>query len=176
MANNCECVFVFSHKKKRVIKKIAKAYDRLLEYLDPMPKGVDEYFWKTSEWGVKHDVSWARVTYKPFKLPTGRWEVEITGETPWGPPSGALAYARKRWPKLIVECAFYEPGLAFVGMDDAGGEESWQLEEYDLSKISEVDRLCNNLPGKLVDRLGLHARLYGDIAMMDGYSRAIGEL
>lgn len=79
-------------------------------------------------------------------------------------------------PGLVAECAFYEPGLGFVGLDEGAGEEIWQLEGYDLNVMEEVDRLCDDLPGKLVGRLGLHARLYGDIAMLEGYARALGEL
>lgn len=169
MPNYCENVVLFRSHDSAIINKLHDAVceRRLFGFIKPEPKheSLDaETQWREEHWGTKHELMWPHVTVEPGLLDNGQWEFEARFETAWGPPVELMEFASKLWPDVLVELAYYEPGLAFCGFFD-GGEEvgHWQLEGVDISSEETIDKSLEHLPEVLVSRLMLRERFVLDM-------------
>ena len=93
------------------IYDMAKAMEReeLLEHLVPVEgTNLD----RTNTWGTKWDISDVRMEHK---VEDG--VIEASFMTAWGPPDMAFVTYLGKNDDVTIENYFYEPGMAFAGID-----------------------------------------------------------
>ena len=110
MPNWCE-------NKVRIDGPVEKVYnmakaveeERLLEYLVPVEgTNLD----RTSAWGTKWDIS---EPYMEHNVEDG--VIEVSFMTAWGPPDACFGTYLMENDDVTIENYFYEPGMAFAGID-----------------------------------------------------------
>ena len=144
MPNWCENYVRIDGPVEKVYN-MAKAVEeeRLLEYLVPVEgNNLD----RTSAWGTKWDISEPHMEHK---IEDGVLEVNFM--TAWGPPDMAFVTYLGNNDDVTIENYFYEPGMAFAGIDSEMVElpEKSDADEWEddpmLKQIDDVFCIRENM-------------------------------
>jgi hypothetical protein len=98
-----------------------------LNKLVPMPKALkgttspqdkpNWYDWSTANWGTKWDVD-------AVVIETDKHKIVYRFESAWAPPTVAFREIAKKFPSLVFELRYDEPGVQFSGVALFHGEET----------------------------------------------------
>tara|TARA_B100000900_G_C20158764_1_gene545011 strand:- start:58 stop:531 length:474 start_codon:yes stop_codon:yes gene_type:complete len=112
---------------------MAMEREELLEHLVPVE---GDNFERTSSWGTKWDISDVHMEHN---VEDG--VIEASFMTAWGPPDMAFVTYLGKNDDVTIENYFYEPGMAFAGVDS----ESVELPETPDADEWEDDVLLQQL-------------------------------
>jgi len=112
---------------------MAMEREELLEHLVPVE---GDNFERTSSWGTKWDISDVHMEHN---VEDG--VIEASFMTAWGPPDMAFVTYLGKSDDVTIENYFYEPGMAFAGVDS----ESVELPETPDADEWEDDVLLQQL-------------------------------
>ena len=127
------------------IYNMAKAVEeeRLLEYLVPVEgTNLD----RTSAWGTKWDITEPHMEHN---IEDG--VIEVSFMTAWGPPDACFCTYLMENDDVTIENYFYEPGMAFAGIDSEMVElpEKSDADEWEddpmLKQIDDVFCIRENM-------------------------------
>lgn len=79
-----------------------------------VPAGVDTLDWHRENWGTKWDA-------EAFEISRVGSHIEMTFDTAWSPPVGAITALADKFPSLDIRLTYEEPGMCFTGCATFGG-------------------------------------------------------
>ncbi len=123
--------------------RLKKAKVEYPEWFDRFPKIVAGYDWEHQNWGVKWGACEASIG-EVYQDGEGRWCVDYSFDTAWGPPEDFYYQVGKMYPTMNFYATYREEGMGFQGtLRMEGGEctesDQWETEREDEEEDGDDD-------------------------------------
>jgi hypothetical protein len=92
----------------------------------------DWYDFCVNTWGTKWDTD----PYNPVELPADSNKVTFGFDTAWGPATGV--YDALMDQGFSVRAYYYEPGMAFCGIHDENGDDSYEIGGMSADDVADM--------------------------------------
>jgi len=114
-------------------------YQTILNFITPVEDRVahklidgDEnwYSFNMDHFGVKWDTDGASVDLFEDIVEDGVSHLQMSFESPWGPPTNIFETLGNAFPEIRVKLFYIEEGMDFCGILDSFSEEDYHTDEY----------------------------------------------